>query len=361
MSEIGWDADHGSITNDLMKHVEEWSAAIRERIATDSERLWTMTDEPGQVALYAETKRAAELDALHSKQARAMFAFLHEPEAFRRAECDRLIDVRRFARMWAGIRCRPGVDMPLNGPPVEQFRTEVQAYFKITNTHVEIYERSRPRLGVATARLFQANIYQEDKPDEQWMFDGGCLSRRMHRPVAEAAVTYEPETGRMEVVTSNREARPVLLKLCCEHLLGIPHTGEWIEKRLYNLQSLAGPRTFPTDPADGIVSVEVVSLRLAPFNRSGFRITLESPSPQVASLWEETSSWFGRMSALERGWQVTQAKLVIKFRADRHAPKGKRLSVTITMPRSCDLKDRTEHERLIAERYLRQWGLIDDR
>jgi hypothetical protein len=32
----------------------------------------------------------------------------------------------------------------------------------------------------------------------------------------------------------------------------------------------------------------------------------------------------------------------------------------ISMPQGCDLKDRTERERLIGEKYLRKWRLLRD-
>jgi hypothetical protein len=30
------------------------------------------------------------------------------------------------------------------------------------------------------------------------------------------------------------------------------------------------------------------------------------------------------------------------------------------MPHGCDLKDRTERERMIGEKYLRRWGIVRD-
>jgi hypothetical protein len=30
------------------------------------------------------------------------------------------------------------------------------------------------------------------------------------------------------------------------------------------------------------------------------------------------------------------------------------------MPAGCDLKDRTERERMIGEKYLRRWGIVRD-
>jgi hypothetical protein len=36
------------------------------------------------------------------------------------------------------------------------------------------------------------------------------------------------------------------------------------------------------------------------------------------------------------------------------------LPVKITMPNRCDLKSRTERERLIGEKYLARWGLLKE-
>jgi hypothetical protein len=56
----------------------------------------------------------------------------------------------------------------------------------------------------------------------------------------------------------------------------------------------------------------------------------------------------------------TQAKLSITFYPERSARRGKVLSVTITMPNGCDLKNRTERERMIGEKYLARWSLVQD-
>jgi hypothetical protein len=32
--------------------------------------------------------------------------------------------------------------------------------------------------------------------------------------------------------------------------------------------------------------------------------------------------------------------------------------LTITMPHGCNLKDQTEEEQLIGEKYLRRWGIL---
>jgi hypothetical protein len=34
------------------------------------------------------------------------------------------------------------------------------------------------------------------------------------------------------------------------------------------------------------------------------------------------------------------------------------LPITITTPHGCDLKERTDRERLIGDKYLPRWGLV---
>lgn len=40
--------------------------------------------------------------------------------------------------------------------------------------------------------------------------------------------------------------------------------------------------------------------------------------------------------------------------------RGRTLPLTVTMPHGCDLKDRTERERMIGEKYLRRWYIVKD-
>lgn len=39
---------------------------------------------------------------------------------------------------------------------------------------------------------------------------------------------------------------------------------------------------------------------------------------------------------------------------------GKTISLLITEPNGCDLKDRTEREQMIGNKYLRRWGILID-
>jgi hypothetical protein len=50
----------------------------------------------------------------------------------------------------------------------------------------------------------------------------------------------------------------------------------------------------------------------------------------------------------------------IKFHPGPSGGRGKSLTLTVTMPHGCNLKDMTPQERLIGEKYLRRWGILTD-
>jgi hypothetical protein len=165
----------------------------------------------------------------------------------------------------------------------------------------------------------------------------------------------------LEIVCRRRDAREELLRAFSEHVLDTEFREERIGRRLYNLQPLRHQFAFPTDPKDGIHRVEVTSLRLRPFDTSFERITFENLPGSSGDIWSAAERRFGSRNPLQAGHEITKARLVIHFHQDEaNARPARRLSVTIALPSSCDLKDRTEDERLIGERYLACWGLRSD-
>jgi len=130
---------------------------------------------------------------------------------------------------------------------------------------------------------------------------------------------------------------------------------------------------FPTDPIDGIASVTVKELRYMDLSAPEERVTLEAMSGAKRNIWELGDDFFlaggypklssahetvSRMSA--PGWIITRARFTIKFYPGPEDGRGKSLTLTVTMPHGCNLKDVTPHERLIGEKYLRLWGILKD-
>ena len=91
--------------------------------------------------------------------------------------------------------------------------------FKSNNVHVDIFDRHRATFEGADCALVQATVYREGRPDDFFEFVNGALDRRPRRPVFEAAITYEPATGVIEVVAKERESREDMVRLFARDLL----------------------------------------------------------------------------------------------------------------------------------------------
>ena len=173
-------------------------------------------------------------------------------------------------------------------------------------------------------------------------------------------MTYEPATGVIEVVAHDRDSRLDLVRLFARNLLASEFNDERVPVRRFDLAVLAQPFSFPNDLVDGIESVRVNMLRLMPIDGMGERVTLEVMRQSTQTIWDSAAQRFAENNPLLDGWRITQARLTIRFKPEAGASRGKTLPLTITKPHGCDLKDRTERERLIGEKYLRRWGILQD-
>jgi hypothetical protein len=356
---VNWDGPD-DVIRPLLQAVDQMDDVARARVVNDAERVSAMADEAGQAAIYSVAPAPDALDDLQNAHARSLWMFLREPVAFRHAEEVRFTDERRRGRMWDGFMSEPNLTVRRDIGSVEAFKAAIRERFSSRNAHVDIFDRHRPMFEGDDCALVQASVYREGRLDDALEFVDGALDRRPRRPVLEAALTYEPAVGAIEVVGPDRESREDLVRCFARDLLATEFRHERLPLRQFYLGVLLRPFEFPTDPEDGIEAVRVNHLRLMPLETTGERVTLECMRQSTRSIWQMAQERFGMTNPLNSGWVVTQAKLTIRFHPEAGARRGKTLPVTITMPHGSDLKDRTDRERIVGERYLRRWGILRD-
>lgn len=357
---VNWNAPDAEVVRPLLQAVDEMSDEARARVKLDAERVNAMADEAGQVAIYSVIDDRAILDDLANGHARALWLFLNDRTRFQRSEEARYTDERRRGRYWDGFVSMPGRKLNLDTTSLEAFTTALRARFASRNVHVDVFERTRSASDGASFEIVQLTIYREGLPDDRFAFtNAGVLERRPYRPVFEAALTYEPATGVIEVVANGGESRAELAHFLTRDLLGIEFRGEKVPLRKYDLDVLLTPHEFSTDPEDGIESVEIKLLRLVPFENNGERLTLECLRNADRTIWSMAAERFGPHDPLVDGWRATQAKLTIKLRPKGDSKRGKTIPLTISMS-GCNLREQTEAEQLIGEKYLRRWGILSE-
>jgi hypothetical protein len=289
---------------------------------------------------------------------RSLWVFLNEAYSFRRAEEIRYTDEQRHGRMWSGYAGPKQVEPDISPHGLDLFRTKALKLVGSLGAYCEIYRRTRPNFGKRDSELYQLTLYYDDLPDTYLEFEEQRLVRRHRRPVVEASVTYEPATGVIEVVSSGGKFRDELARTFADTILAQAIGTERIALRRFDLARLLRPFDFPFDVADGIESVKVVSLRLQRVGAEERRLILECPRRAANSIWDQAIEELKQGDLAAAGYVATQAKLSIRFLPGPDSPRGKTLPVTITVPNGCDLKSRTERERVIGGKYLRRWGLM---
>lgn len=360
-TEFGWPAADTDLSGPLLGAIEEMSRVQRDRISNDAERVHALSDEPGQAAIYSVAEDPAFLDGLANSHARSLWVFLNANDRFRHAEEVRFTEDRRRGRMWAGYMTDAGCIVQRGAAARHAFVSAIKEFSGAAHADVDIFDRVRTTHEGDKCDLVQVTVYREGRPDDLLRFDDtGSLVRQPYRPVFEAAVTYEPATGSIEVIANDKVTRSEIVRATVTHLLGIDFKENHLPLRCYDLSVLLAPHNFPVDPEDGIEGVEVRELRVMPIDDSDFRVTLEKPARAGETIWTKAEERFGDRTPLSEGYVVTRAKIAVKLARRPGGDRRRTLTLTITWPHGCDLKDRTAAEQMIGEKYLRRWGILVD-
>lgn len=357
---VNWNAAEAEIVKPLLRAVDAMSYVDRARVLLDADRITAMADEVGQTAILGLVSDRAIIEALRNGHERALWLFLNNRVAFQRAEEARYSDERRQGRMWDGFVIPPGLRIDETPGSIAALKSAVGKQFGSPNVAIDLFHRTRPIFDDGDSDLVQMTIYRDGAADDFLEFENGALVRRPRRPVYEAALTYEPATGVVEVVAPDRESRAEIARMFARELLSAEFKGEKIKLRRYDLSVLFRIFDFPTDPEDGIESVQVKLLRLMPIDSPGERYTMECLRKATRNIWDAAADRFGDGNPLDGACLITQVRLTIRFHAAPADGGGRTLPVTITMPNGCDLKGKTDRERLIGEKYLRRWGFLCD-
>nr|WP_210264699.1 hypothetical protein [Brucella pseudintermedia] len=248
-TEVDWEAPEPEVARVTLRAVDELDDEARARIVNDAERVSALADDAGQTALYSVIDDRTVLDDLANGHARSLWMFLNEPVRFRHAEEVRYTDERRRGRSWDGFIGEPNLDLRRDEASINAFKAALRERFASNNIHIDIFGRYRPTFDGEDCELVQIAIYREGLLDAFLAFDdAGTLVRRARRPVFEAAMTYEPATGVIEVVANDRESREEMVRFMARDLLGIEFQSEKVPFRTYDLAVLLHPFDFPTDP-----------------------------------------------------------------------------------------------------------------
>ena len=366
---IDWTAKSSALVDSMKAAIESLPEREREQVFEDFERVEQLSDEFGQRALQSVVEQdevlLRQLHFCHGSEARGLFVLITDEEAFDHALATAYAERMRHGRSWSGY-CLPAPLIPSKNPSdIALLEGDLSALFhQFDGTgrklKIESFERNTADFpGGPCRQIIHYSVYVEGLPECSVVFEGDEPKRRTRRPVIEASICCDPVTGMLDVVSKGgRPLREDIAKSFAEHLLDSETTLTPVSRRDFDLDRLKRPIPFPTDPSDGIKSVEVTLLRLRNIAGGFGRVTIELDDAEQGDIHAKSACWFGDSNLLLRpDWRVIQAKLKIAFYPEAKGKRAKTINVELRAPNGSNLRDQTWRHQIV-EKYLARWGLI---
>lgn len=360
-ADVDWGAEGNSVKKTLLSIADGLTGEKFALLKSDAERVNALTDELGQSILKHSVynDEIEEYYQLENEHDRALWLFLRDSQRFKQVEDCWYTDIGRNGRMWDAFIGPQEVDVSKDDSDVSAFKKKILELFRADGKiQVDIYERTRADSEEKKIELIQVMVYREDLPSTQLAFEDESLVSKIVRPVKEVALTYEPKSGYIEVVAEGNENRKAIPKIFAEILLQSPIEGEKIPLKRYKIQSLLKHRALSFDTEDGIESVNVTMLKVARPD-SYNTVTLDVATKEDRNIYEISKDYFGDNDPLKSGFKLKQVRISIKFMPDNENRRGKILHVKIREPNGCDLKSKSQKEKLIGDKYLEKWDLVE--
>jgi hypothetical protein len=351
--------DENTCTNTLLSCVQDLPSEGRDQFFADAERICAMADEVGQAAILALPEWRERISAIDAAHARAHWLFLESKDAFHQAEETRYADEHRNAgRLWDGFIGPADREVRGDCKDIQDFETKLLKVLSLERIHIERFDRLRS--SDLDRRVVHLTIYSEDVPEDELVFGGqGVVEHRARKPVRETTITYESESGTIEVVGHQRATRQQVACAFAETLLGVQIDGDRLPPRRFDLSRLLDPHSFPTRPDHGIGKVKLTRLGLCSSDRRLMQI-LQVPFNDPSTLHEIVEEQYGDESPLDGGLYAWSARLEVQLEPEGNRKRGKKINVDITAPNKCSLRGKTAKERLLLQEHLKAWGLEHD-
>jgi len=361
---IDWEEFKSTNGKQLTKAWQDLPDEKRKQFQVILQDVAELADERGLRIIAAEIarqaqRRVSEFTQLESRPDQALWFFLNFPADFDRvslfARADALSNgrfaVRRGGLPIGAFEVTPGM--------LERLRKELRDYYwlnELRGQHCEVEHYTRP----GGAEYFFT--YLDDWPNKPLVFDGGKMEPRAERYAFLDVFAYCPADGSLEVMASGgREVHLALQQAFCKAAFGLDVGPADPLKPVYRLDSVLDPGfVYPTDPTDGIELARLSRVRISPLGntRDLDHLELKFPPRVPRDRWLEII--FGQL----RSHNLSPSRVVVKqasfqlvFVPDADGPK--KMTFNVSIPNTCDLKSKPDEARLVGERCLKLWRILD--
>ena len=182
-----------------------------------------------------------------SAHRRAHWLYVQSRDAFRQAEEFRYADENQIQRLWDGFVGPRLLELKNDQQIIEQFKDALRGLLRRPRPcrNLQPCPQSDRR---ADREIKQITVYSEDVPVDEVVFATVGVKNQARKPDRETAITYEPNSGTIEVVGRVKALREQVAGLFAEKLLGVDFSGKRLPPRRVDLSPLLDPSCSPSSP-----------------------------------------------------------------------------------------------------------------
>ena len=356
--DVNWSEAIETDVEPIFQAYQSLEEPTRQKIELLLRDLHSMATESGQRSIFqqaiqiGEDDFLAELERFDSRYDVAMLTYLSKPEvwqvATRFAAADRVIGGRSSQRR---------INLPSAKP-----RTSPQHMKSFSGALSAFYSahQGRGRQCVAEYLLRCENLHyvfaslDDYRKTFMKLIDGGNAFKRVcETHVFENVFAYDEANHVLDVYAlGGKPTIGPLQKIFAREFLGIELPPEDPNAEPFSLGVLLDPKfRFPTDPEDAVRSVVIAAARVLIL---GSREKLHF-NPNVdfgPSSFQRMIERYIRQDNLPRSIMHIE-RVDLRFRMEN----GHEFNLSITRPNRSTIKSLATRDRLLAEKYLRQWGI----
>lgn len=295
-----------------------------------------------------------------SKQDKAMWVYLHLPEAFAEAAMFARADALAAGRHWKRRNSLPKASLEVTGEMLQKLGEALSAFYG------PVQMRGRCCKVVHYRRQGGADYffaYLDDYPDKHMIFDGEGDEPivRSDRYAFENVFVYNADDGSLEVFAQGgKKVWEPLQCAFCKSVLGRPVDPADPLRPTFKLDHLLAPNfPLPLAADDGVEEARITRMRIVPRGSNGYIEIKADPKASPNDIYRRIDRWIRTENVTTEGARVLSAAFSLRF---AHEGPGRQptLAFDVSAPNSSNLKSKPDEHRVVGERCLKRWGVTDD-
>lgn len=371
--DFDWEADHRSLLRSFEKVIASLPQTEAASVWRELAQIDDLADEVGQNVIFGMAAGRADLCnclyAAVNQHARALELFLFDKRLFERALDHAAIGRDRYGRSWSAFNLGSLVQAMDDETLKHELSLLLPAILapvpgKEPAVIVEIDRTSEQDEKGETTQILNIVVYVEGPVQSHLVIRDGDLMTDHLRPALRSGIVFDPREGALDIIAKGGKQVRERIALAFARACTGSDAIDSVPLREFDLTPLKRGIFFPVDAADPIESIWLEEIELHGVVDGQPRMVLKRPPrrKELADDWTRRRSWLGVPADVIKSplTKIHRAVIAVRFHPAFGERQAKTLPVIITCPNRCNLREHTERERLMLQKYLPLWGLVSE-